>query len=244
MKTPIITGLAVLSMLAAGLEAGRSRGWDRALTARWPHCSPSDASTATRAPIPRANSTFRTGARALAGGEAARRSCRESPTRACSGSASSRGEMPPNCAAGRKREVDAASLARSRRGLGHRSDRPLPGDHSPPGRPRLVVASAGAPPAPPPVRRRDWVRTPIDRFILNKLEANGLSPAAEAERRALIRRVCFDLTGLAAGSRKRSTRSSLTLHPQPMTKMVERYLASPQYGVPLGALVARPGPVR
>jgi hypothetical protein len=49
--------------------------------------------------------------------------------------------------------------------------------------------------APPPVRA-DWPRNPIDHFILDKLEANGLSPAPVADRRTLIRRLYFDLLGL------------------------------------------------
>ncbi len=49
---------------------------------------------------------------------------------------------------------------------------------------------------PPAVRRAEWVRTPIDLFILAKLEENRLSPAPEADRRTLIRRVSFDLAGL------------------------------------------------
>src|SRR4051812_45115021 len=48
------------------------------------------------------------------------------------------------------------------------------------------------PPAPAPA----WPRTPIDPFILAKLRQQGLSPTAEADRRTLIRRVTFDLTGL------------------------------------------------
>jgi mono/diheme cytochrome c family protein len=51
-------------------------------------------------------------------------------------------------------------------------------------------------PAPPPVRDEAWVRNPIDRFILAKLEGKGLSPAPEADRRTLARRVSLDLTGL------------------------------------------------
>jgi len=55
------------------------------------------------------------------------------------------------------------------------------------------------PPARPPlpeVRQAGWGRNPIDRFVLARLEAEGLTPAAEADRRTLARRVAYDLTGL------------------------------------------------
>ena len=48
----------------------------------------------------------------------------------------------------------------------------------------------------PHVKRGRWVRTPIDRFVLARLEAEGLSPSQGADRRTLIRRATFDLTGL------------------------------------------------
>src|SRR6185503_17163130 len=51
-------------------------------------------------------------------------------------------------------------------------------------------------PAPPVVRNRSWVRSPIDAFVLNKLETKGLSPAPPAGKRDLIRRAYFDLIGL------------------------------------------------
>src|SRR5262245_27100159 len=51
--------------------------------------------------------------------------------------------------------------------------------------------------AVPPVSSEDrWSQTSIDRFIWTKLHEKGLSPSAEADRRVLIRRVMFDLTGL------------------------------------------------
>ncbi len=48
----------------------------------------------------------------------------------------------------------------------------------------------------PETRRKDWVRNPIDRFVLSKLESVGLEPAPEADLRQLVRRVSLDLTGL------------------------------------------------
>src|SRR4029077_16848435 len=56
--------------------------------------------------------------------------------------------------------------------------------------------NAPARPEPPAVRNEAWARNPIDRFVLAKLEANGLQPSAEANKRELIRRVTLDLTGL------------------------------------------------
>src|SRR5262245_46423642 len=51
--------------------------------------------------------------------------------------------------------------------------------------------------APPPgVKYASWSRNPIDRFLLAALEAKGLSPSPPADRRMLLRRVTFDLTGL------------------------------------------------
>jgi hypothetical protein len=48
----------------------------------------------------------------------------------------------------------------------------------------------------PSVKNAQWIRNPIDRFVLAKLESAGLQPAAEADRRTLARRVSLDLTGL------------------------------------------------
>jgi len=51
-------------------------------------------------------------------------------------------------------------------------------------------------PEPPAVKNEAWVRNPLDRFILARLEAEGLAPAPEADRRTIARRVALDLTGL------------------------------------------------
>ena len=84
-------------------------------------------------------------------------------------------------------------------------------------------------PAPPSVKDALWVRNPIDRFILAKLEATGLAPAAAADRRTLIRRVALDLTGLPP------TPAELDLYikdlsPNAYEHMVDRYLAGPHFG--------------
>ena len=51
-------------------------------------------------------------------------------------------------------------------------------------------------PTPPSVKNEAWIRTPIDRFILARLEAEGLSPAPRAGQRDLLRRLYLDLIGL------------------------------------------------
>ena len=50
--------------------------------------------------------------------------------------------------------------------------------------------------SPAAVKDAAWITNPIDAFVLNKLEKNGLSPAAPASKTALLRRVTYDLTGL------------------------------------------------
>ncbi len=53
-----------------------------------------------------------------------------------------------------------------------------------------------ADPETPAVSDSTWIRTGVDAFILSELEKKGIRPAPEADRRTLIRRVTFDLTGL------------------------------------------------
>jgi mono/diheme cytochrome c family protein len=86
----------------------------------------------------------------------------------------------------------------------------------------------------PDVKNKGWVRNPIDRFILARLEREGLSPAPEASKETLIRRVSLDLTGLPptpeeidAFLRDRS--------PQAYERVVDRLLNSPRYGERMAA---------
>ena len=84
-------------------------------------------------------------------------------------------------------------------------------------------------PVVPAVRNSAWVRNPVDAFVLAGLERRGLKPAPAADRRTLIRRVTFDLTGLPpapdAVEAFVADRS-----PNAWEKVVDRLLASPQYG--------------
>lgn len=88
------------------------------------------------------------------------------------------------------------------------------------------------PPVEPPLPRgvpKDWARNPVDRFIFARLREKGLKPAPLADKRTLIRRATYDLTGLPptpeeveAFLRDRS--------PRAFEKVVDRLLASPRYG--------------
>ena len=51
-------------------------------------------------------------------------------------------------------------------------------------------------PKPPSVKQRHWPRSGLDAFVLAKLEAKSLTPAADADARSLVRRLYYDLTGL------------------------------------------------
>ncbi len=83
--------------------------------------------------------------------------------------------------------------------------------------------------APPQVKNEAWARTPVDRFVLAKLEEKGLKPAAEADRRTLIRRATFDLTGLPPTPREIDDFLQ-DQSPNAFEKVVDRLLASPAYG--------------
>lgn len=84
-------------------------------------------------------------------------------------------------------------------------------------------------PALPPVKNAAWVRTPIDRFILARLEAQGLTPAPAADDRTLLRRAALDLTGLPPTPAEIETYLA-DKSPNAYEHMLDRYLASPHYG--------------
>jgi hypothetical protein len=83
--------------------------------------------------------------------------------------------------------------------------------------------------SPPTVSAKEWVRNPIDSYLLATLEARGLLPAPEADRRRLIRRVSLDLTGLPPAP---ADVEAFVNDPAPdaYEKVVDRLLASPHYG--------------
>ncbi|MDR3632287.1 MAG: DUF1553 domain-containing protein [Isosphaeraceae bacterium] len=84
-------------------------------------------------------------------------------------------------------------------------------------------------PTPPAVKNEAWIRNPIDRFILAKLEEAGLGPAAEADRRTLARRLSLDLTGLPP---EPSVVDAFVkdLAPDAYAKLVDRFLNSADWG--------------
>ncbi len=84
-------------------------------------------------------------------------------------------------------------------------------------------------PAPPPVMARDWVRNPIDDFVLARLEHEGLSPSLEPDRATLIRRVSLDLTGLPPTMAEVDAFLSDD-SPGAYEAVVDRLLESPRYG--------------
>jgi len=86
-----------------------------------------------------------------------------------------------------------------------------------------------AAPRPPVVANPEWCRNAIDRFVLSRLEAEGLAPSPEADRATLIRRLSLDLRGLPPSILE----VDAFVHdpfPDAYDRLVERFLASPHYG--------------
>ena len=84
-------------------------------------------------------------------------------------------------------------------------------------------------PMPPEVRRSDWIRNPVDRFILQRLERSGLTPSPEAGPEILFRRMTLDLTGLPPTP---GEVQEFLSDPSPGSyeRWVDRRLASPRWG--------------
>ncbi|MDE0914840.1 MAG: DUF1553 domain-containing protein [Planctomycetota bacterium] len=86
-------------------------------------------------------------------------------------------------------------------------------------------------PQPPtvPLQWQNWVRQPLDAFIINTLHAQGLEPSAEAGRRTLLRRLHFDLVGLPPAP-ERIEAFLEDGGPDAYAREVEYLLSSPRYG--------------
>ena len=81
----------------------------------------------------------------------------------------------------------------------------------------------------PAVKNKSWVHNPVDQFILARLEAEGLTPAPEADKRTLARRVALDLTGLPP---EPSVVEQFVQDksPEAYNNLIEHYLTSEAYG--------------
>ena len=83
--------------------------------------------------------------------------------------------------------------------------------------------------APPAVKNTAWAKTDIDRFILARLEREGLAPVAAADKRTLLRRVTLDLTGLPPTPAEVDAFLADNA-PTAFETVIDRLLASPSHG--------------
>ncbi|HTU16757.1 MAG TPA: DUF1549 and DUF1553 domain-containing protein [Gemmataceae bacterium] len=81
----------------------------------------------------------------------------------------------------------------------------------------------------PRVRQRHWPCTPVDVFLLARLEAAGLKPAPQADKRTLLRRVYLDLIGLPPTPEEQQAFLDDS-RPDAFARVVDRLLARPEYG--------------
>jgi len=81
----------------------------------------------------------------------------------------------------------------------------------------------------PEVKDAHWAKTPIDKFVLAKMQEAGLKPSAQADRRTLIRRATYDLTGLPPTPEEVEAFEK-DKSPHAWENLIDRLLASPKYG--------------
>ena len=84
-------------------------------------------------------------------------------------------------------------------------------------------------PPVPAIKNKRFLQTPVDNFVLAKLEANNLKPSPAADKRTLIRRATFDLIGLPPKPEE-VAEFIADKSPDAFAKVIDRLLASPQYG--------------
>src|SRR5579864_2053673 len=87
----------------------------------------------------------------------------------------------------------------------------------------------------PAVKKSEWARQPLDRFILARLDEEGLAPSPEADKAALLRRVSLDLIGLPPTPEEQA-KYLADPSANAYEKQVDRLLASPHYGERWAAL--------
>ncbi len=143
--------------------------------------------------------------------------------------------MPPR---GTRLSVDEVSLLRRWVADGASWPTAAKGATANPGRPEMVVTAADRdhwsfrqlrPISPPGTTGAGALSNPIDAFLNNARQAKNLTPAPEADRLTLIRRVTFDLIGLPP-SFDDVTAFAGDRRPDAYERVVDRLLASPQYG--------------
>ncbi len=81
----------------------------------------------------------------------------------------------------------------------------------------------------PKVKNNDWVKNPIDAFILSRLESHGFSPAPPTNKHSLIRRIYYDLTGLPPSPDAIAAFVNNN-EPDSYVKLIDKLLRSPRYG--------------
>ena len=140
------------------------------------------------------------------------------------------GEMPPTDAKPSAEEVETIGLWID---AGAPTKRPEPaepaGSAITPEDRQFWAFQPVARPAVPTVNDAASVRTPVDAFLLAELEAHGLNFNPPADKLTLLKRACFDLTGLPPSADEQATFMA-DAAPDAYQRLIERLLASPHYG--------------